>query len=194
MTARLGRALFKLRGWTAVPLVVAFLVLARPRPALIAAAIPILFAGEALRMAALRYLDAGARGTTLRAGALATGGPYRYVRHPIYVGNALLVAGILVAGGAHEPLFLAAAAGAVALQYGLIVASEECFLAERFPAEFARYRGAVSRFLPARAPYDAPSPPRRSLRDVVRAEFRTLHTIALILTFVVFKTVLAARA
>jgi len=194
MIARMGRTLFRLRSWTAIPFVLAFLVLARPRPALIAAAIPVLVAGEALRIASLRYLDASARGMTLRADALATGGPYRYVRHPVYIGNALLVAGVLLAGGAHQPLFLAAAAGAVALQYGFIVASEDRFLADRFPSDFARYRGGVSRFVPLRAPYDSPSAARRSLRAVIRAEFRTLHTIALIMTFIVFKTVLAARA
>ncbi len=193
MIERIGRALFRLRSWTAIPLVVAFLVLARPRPVLIAAAIPVLALGEALRIASLRYLGASARGMKLRADALATGGPYRYVRHPVYIGNAILVAGILLAGGSGHPLFVAAVACAVALQYGFIVASEDGFLAESFPSEFARYRGAVSRFVPIRAPYASPSAVRRSLGEVMRAEYRTLHTIALLLAFVVFKTVLAAR-
>ncbi|MFN0150752.1 MAG: methyltransferase family protein [bacterium] len=194
MIERVGRLLFRLRSWTAVPLVLAFLVLARPRPTLIAAAIPVLLLGEALRIASLRYLGASARGMKLRADALATGGPYRYLRHPIYVGNALLVAGILLAGGAAHPVFVAVVACAVALQYGFIAASEDSFLAETFPEEFARYRLAVRRFVPLRAPYAWPSAARRSLGEVLRAEFRTLHTIALLLVFVVFKSVLAARA
>lgn len=194
MIRRLGGILFRLRSWTALPLLVAFVVLARPSAAHVAAALPILALGEALRFAGLRYLDASARGTRLRADALCTGGPYRFVRHPLYAGNFLLVAGMFVAGGIESLPFVAIAAGCVALQYGAIIASEEAFLAERFPEEFDRYRASVPRLLPCRAPYLAPTPPRRTLREVLRAEYRTLHSLALLMAFVVFKAILLARS
>ena len=194
MIRRLGGILFRLRSWTAIPLLVAFVILARPSAAHVAAALPILALGEALRFAGLRYLDASARGTRLRAEALCTGGPYRFVRHPLYAGTFLHVAGMFVAGGIESLPFVAIAAGCVALQYGAIIASEEAFLAARFPEEFDRYRASVPRLLPCRAPYRAPTPPRRTLREVLRAEYRTLHSLALLMAFVVFKAILLARS
>ena len=194
MIRRLGDILFRLRSWTALPLLIAFIVLARPSAVDVLAALPILALGEALRFAGLRYLDASARGTRLRAETLSTGGPYRFLRHPLYAGNILLVAGIFVAGGIESLPFVAVAAVCVALQYGAIIASEEAFLAARFPEEFERYRASVPRLVPCRAPYVAPTPPRRSLREVLRAEYRTLHSIALVMAFVVFKAILLARS
>jgi hypothetical protein len=89
-----------------------------------------------------------------------------------------------------HPAFLACAAAGLALQYGAIIASEEAFLVRRFPETFARYRARVPRLLPWRAPYDAATPARRPTRDVLRSEFRTLHTLALLFALLGFKSLI----
>ncbi len=185
-----GAALYRARSWTAVPFAVALVALARPSGPLLAAGALLALCGEALRVSGLRHLGATARGGRLHADALATGGPFRFVRNPIYLGNVLLVAGLLVAGGVADPAFLACAAAALAIQYGAIIAAEEAFLARRFPEAFAGYRARVPRLVPrlgARgAPYAPTTAPRRSTRDVLRAEFRTLHTLALLFVLIGF--------
>jgi hypothetical protein len=57
-------------------------------------------------------------------------GPYRTLRHPLYIGNFMLVAGMLAA--LRPPLWLSVAvvAGFV-LEYGLIIGAEEAYLAGR---------------------------------------------------------------
>jgi protein-S-isoprenylcysteine O-methyltransferase Ste14 len=76
---------------------------------------------------------------------LITDGPFRFTRNPIYVGNALLVAGAgLVFGIAW--LLPAALAGAFATRK-LAIDREEEHLALRFGAEWAAYAARVPRWL-----------------------------------------------
>jgi protein-S-isoprenylcysteine O-methyltransferase Ste14 len=79
--------------------------------------------------------------------ALVTAGPYAASRHPMYLAWALLHAGVgLLSGSAWVVVTLPAAAGWVHAE----AVSEERSLAARFPAEFARYRAAVPRYVAAR--------------------------------------------
>lgn len=207
---RLGALLFRARGWTAVPLAAALLVVARPTWALALPGLALVAAGEALRVAALRHLPPTARGLRLHAERLAVTGPFAVVRHPIYAGNALLVAGACAAAGATAPWFLALVAAAFVVQYGAIVAAEEAFLERRFPEEFARYRTLVPLAIPRPAAVVTNgnlgrSPTGRSARSVrddrairplasvLRAEFRTLQTISILLALVGLKGLVAGR-
>jgi protein-S-isoprenylcysteine O-methyltransferase Ste14 len=191
---RLGRLLYRFRGWTPVPLVLAYLLLAEPTLRSILLGVAVLLAGELLRIHGLRYLAPTARGGRYGAERLATGGPFRFIRNPLYLGNVLLVAGLCLAGGIDHPGFLILTAAALALQYGSIIIAEEAFLASRFPVEFSRYRAWVPRLLPRRPPYPERTPPCRTLRSVVRAEFRTLHTLALLLLLIGVKAAAVAGA
>lgn len=81
-------------------------VLRRPREVPIGVRVSALFAfasGEALRYAAMRAL--GPRWTVrvlaLPGERLVRAGPYRYLRHPNYVGVALEIAALPLAGGAY---------------------------------------------------------------------------------------------
>lgn len=111
-------------------------------------------AGWALAAAALG-LDAWAMATMARARAnilphraataLVTRGPFRFTRNPIYLGNALLLAGIALASG--NAWFLPAAAAAALLTQRLAIVREEEHLAARFGAEWEAYRARVRRWL-----------------------------------------------
>ncbi len=82
------------------------------------------------------------------------GGPYRYVRNPMYVGAVLsLLGGGLVAA---SPAIVLLAAGFWLLAHTLVLLYEEPALARRFGAAYARYRSQVNRWLPRIPPPSSP--------------------------------------
>jgi len=74
----------------AVVLIVLYAATAAPIPALAAVGLPIAVAGALVRLYASGFI--------VKNQALATDGPYRFVRHPLYTGNILLVVGFALAG------------------------------------------------------------------------------------------------
>lgn len=74
----------------AVVLVVIFAATARPIPALAAVGLVLALAGTLVRLYASGFI--------MKNEELATDGPYRFVRHPLYTGNILLVVGFAIAG------------------------------------------------------------------------------------------------
>jgi len=139
----LGRSLFRWRGAIGVLAFGVVFWLARPTFGSCLLGLPIVLVGLATRFWASGYIgiegrvreiggqEGGVRraeeGTTHRR--IVTG-PYRIIRHPLYIGNFLLVTGMLAA--LRPALWLAAAvlAGFI-LEYGLIIAAEEKDLSGR---------------------------------------------------------------
>jgi len=74
----------------AVLLILVFAYTAAPWPVLAAVGLPIALIGGIIR--------AYASGFIVKNQQLATDGPYRFVRHPLYSGNILLVVGFAIAG------------------------------------------------------------------------------------------------
>ena len=79
---------------------------------------------------------------------LQIGGPYRWVRHPLYFGSFLMMVGFgtLV----HDPITLWVVAGPVAWVYWQAIKSEEQKVSSLFPAEWPLYASRVPCFLPLR--------------------------------------------
>jgi len=104
--------------------------LARPTPLLLAAGGAIAVLGEAIRLWAAGHLEKGREVTS--------SGPYRWTRHPLYVGSALMGLGFAVASARAGVAFL------VALYLGATltaaITSEEQTLTERFGDAYPRYR------------------------------------------------------
>lgn len=77
---------------------------------------------------------------------LATSGPYRFTRNPLYFGSACMAAGLLVAGRS----WLAAALVAVyfVVFYTGVMRTEEAELRARYGQEFAAYAARVPLFFP----------------------------------------------
>ena len=84
----------------AVLLVVVYAATARPVLALALIGLAIAFAGTLVRLYASGFI--------VKNEQLATDGPYRFVRHPLYTGNILLVVGFAIAGSRWWALPLAA--------------------------------------------------------------------------------------
>ena len=137
----LGRFLFR---WREVIGLAAFGVvfwLARPTVGSCSAGLALVLAGLAVRFWASGYLGIEGRAREIGASRRIVSGPYRLLRHPLYIGNFLLVAGMLVA--LRPPLWL----GAVVLvgfvvEYTLIVVAEEKDLTAKWKVERGNGKGA----------------------------------------------------
>jgi protein-S-isoprenylcysteine O-methyltransferase Ste14 len=122
-------------GWL---LAVAFLALARPTPAAIAAGAALFALGAALRTWAAGHIR--------KREALAVTGPYAHTRNPLYLGSFLMACGALVMG---RNWWFAAASLLVAIPvYYVVIRKEEVFLAGIFGQAFAAYTREVPRFFP----------------------------------------------
>lgn len=182
--ARMGGWLFVRRGW--IPWLVMPLLLLptgfeqRFGWRGFALACAVLAAGEAMRIWAVGY--AGTRTRTRSPDGklkdLVTAGPYAHVRNPIYVGNCLMGAGIVLAFG--QWLLLPPLLLAVILAYQPVVRWEEQLLAGAFGEQYARYRAAVGRWLPRLQRYSGASNHPFSLGVAMFSERGTLGAMALV--------------
>ena len=81
-----------------------------------------------------------------KIGRLVTGGPYAFVRHPLYFGTFLIGAGFCVV--VRNPWFAAFALAGFLIIYRQKMTEEEVTLASEAGEEFERYRQIVPRWLP----------------------------------------------
>lgn len=185
---RLGAWLYRHRGLTAAPFAAYLVWAARPTAQSFALGLGLVLLSEALRVNAIRYAGGHTRGLSLRAPRLATGGPYARLRHPLYVGNAGVCAGLIVAAWAGWPTFPFLFAAAFLVQYALFIRREERFLAETFGAEWRAYAARVPAvgWGSAGVPEARPAPVL-GVNEALRVEFSTLRTILVLLVLVAMR-------
>lgn len=114
------------------------LVVAKPDPAAFWMGLPLVAAGEAIRIWSAGYLT--------KLSGLVTAGPFALCRNPLYVGSFLISLGYLVM--CDRPYVLIAGIVVFWVLHGGAVVYEERLLRERFGAEFDDYCRRVPRFLP----------------------------------------------
>jgi Phospholipid methyltransferase len=90
--------------------------------------------GEALRVWASGHLN--------KAREVTRSGPYRWLAHPLYVGSAVIGAGLAVASRSTIAASIVVAYLAVTLTAA--ARSEEATLGEKFGEEYARYRRGLA--------------------------------------------------
>ncbi len=104
--------------------------------------------GQAFRMLVigLAYIIRGGKGGKVYAESLVQTGIYAHSRNPMYVGNYLILSGLVLLYGSLWgyvivlPFFT--------LVYYAIVKNEESYLKEKFGDEYASYERKVNRFIP----------------------------------------------
>jgi len=96
------------------------------------------------------WLHAWAKGCLRQNCVVATSGPYRFVRHPFYLANALIDAGLVVMAG-WWPLAAVAPLWWLAI-YLPVIRSEERYLAATFPEAYPPYKLRIPRMIPWRRP------------------------------------------
>jgi protein-S-isoprenylcysteine O-methyltransferase Ste14 len=154
LAPRLAGVLFRLRSFTPLPLIVAVVLTTwrdhiQPGPggAAVDAALDVVGLALAGLGSLVRVLTVGFEPGTnsqtrvLGAPSLSTSGPYAAMRHPLYLGNALIVTGLLCI--VDEPLAWALVGLAFAGSTLLIARAEEALLARRFGAAWTRWAEAV---------------------------------------------------
>jgi len=136
---RYADAVAKLRVPGGFLLVAAFGWLAAPTVGSLTLGVPVSILGLCLRGWAAGHL---AKNTTL-----ARGGPYAWLRNPLYLGTLTVAAGLVIA--AREWTLAALFAGVFGLIYLPVIELEEQHLRKLFP-EFAEYERNVPMLIPAR--------------------------------------------
>jgi protein-S-isoprenylcysteine O-methyltransferase Ste14 len=86
------------------------------------------------------------RKAMIEAPRLITGGPYAYVRNPIYLASIIL--GLGMVGLLGDPWMFVLYVAVFIFLYTAIVPAEEALLRRTFPEEFARYCAHVPRLFP----------------------------------------------
>ena len=111
--------------------------LARPTTKTLLIGLAVALPGELLRVWASGHIDKGRE--------ITTSGPYRFVRHPLYLGSAILGAGFIVAAW---NVIVGVLVGAyLALTMAAAIRTEEATLDVRFSGAYSDYR--AGRTLPA---------------------------------------------
>jgi protein-S-isoprenylcysteine O-methyltransferase Ste14 len=126
-----------------------FAWLSHPNPTSLAMGLPVSILGLLLRAWATGHLEKNMR--------LARSGPYAHVRNPLYLGTALVAAGLVIASRRWALAIVFAAV--FILVYLPVIELEEQHLRSLFP-EFSAYARAV----PALRPTFAFAPPEQSFR------------------------------
>jgi protein-S-isoprenylcysteine O-methyltransferase Ste14 len=126
------------RGVIEFATVAAVLLLGDPTPTSLVVGGVISAVGELLRIVAAGY------GYNL--GEMSVRGPYRYVRHPHFLGSALLFVGLCVAS--RQPFVAGGALTALALLYRFAVRADEVRCKLRLGPRYADYRAKVPAFMP----------------------------------------------
>ena len=120
-----------------VPLGFAFAIvvvwIATPTGTSLAWGLPIAALGEALRVWAAGHLE--------KSREVTRSGPYRFLRHPLYVGSSIMGAGLAIASGSQIVSLL------VALYLGTTITSailtENAFLRQAFGADYAAWQAGA---------------------------------------------------
>lgn len=132
--------------------------------------------GEGLRIWAAGHLQ--------KDKTLTTGGPYRWIRNPLYLGSFLIALGFCLVAGSLWIWILVAAY--FVLCYLPVIRYEEIFLAEKFPEDYPKYAEAVPGLYPGLRGYGKSSS-KFSVRQVIKnKEYNALFGILLGYIFLVF--------
>ncbi len=107
----------------------AAIVLAEPTRTSWSAGFAIAVAGEAIRVWAAGHLE--------KSKEVTRSGPYRYSRHPLYAGSAILALGVVVA--VRHPIVGVLAAVYIGVTITAAIRTEEAYLREQFGSAYDDY-------------------------------------------------------
>ena len=160
-----------------IPLVIASLILAKFQPQFLWISLMLVCAGEAIRVWAAGHLR--------KEQVMTTGGPYRIIRNPLYLGSFLIAIGFcLVAGSIWIWMFMI---GYFLLCYIPVIRFEESILREKFGTPYSEYAAAVPALYPTLRLYPESST-KFSWQQVLRnREYNAVIGIIIIYALLVLK-------
>jgi len=186
------KIIFKYRGYTPIPFFLVLLYQSNMTWLGVISGLVLALCGEWIRLNGVRV--AGGRTRTRNVGAkkLSTGGPFAYIRNPLYLGNIMIYAGTaLFAGGPWVfPLFIIALLY-FSIQYGLIISLEEKVLLNIFGKQYEEYCSNVPRLIPRLTPWKKQQDVTKlPLKSVFHTERRTLQSFIIVIIIIISKEIL----
>jgi protein-S-isoprenylcysteine O-methyltransferase Ste14 len=154
---RIGAFFFAWRNVLFSGTVILVMVLLRPVPFLGSpvadrwadlAGVLVTLSGQAIRAVVMGFapIQRGGERGRVHANRLVREGLFAHCRNPLYVGNLLILTGLLIVHG--NPWVIALLLPAGFFGYSAIVAAEEAFLRQRFGKRYREYCRTVPRWLP----------------------------------------------
>jgi protein-S-isoprenylcysteine O-methyltransferase Ste14 len=145
-TSRIVRTLARRRVPLGFAAAVVAVILARPTATSWSVGLALAVAGEAIRVWAAGHLE--------KSREVTRSGPYRWTRHPLYVGSSMIALGAIVA--ARHPLVSVVGMVYMVSTLTAAIRTEEAFLRATFGDTYDRYRASAAepmarRFSMARA-------------------------------------------
>lgn len=170
---------FRNRGYIPIPLAIIILTFASLKIELLPIGVILVVTGELLRLNGVRYAGGETRTLKVGASALCSSGPFAYLRNPLYLGNVIIYAGmVLIAGGEFVWILLPVTLTFFFLEYGLIVSLEEETLRQKFNEEYGEYLSMVPRLIPRVTPWKGGSETvPMTIEKTLLTEKRTLQII-----------------
>lgn len=170
---------FRNRGYTPIPLAIIILTFASLKIELLPIGVILVVTGELLRLNGVRYAGGETRTLKVGASALCSSGPFAYLRNPLYLGNVIIYAGmVLIAGGEFVWILLPVTLTFFFLEYGLIISLEEETLRKKFNEDYGEYLSMVPRLIPRVTPWKGGSETvPMTIEKTLRTEKRTLQII-----------------
>jgi protein-S-isoprenylcysteine O-methyltransferase Ste14 len=145
LTPSLGKTLFRTRSVIATLWVLLLLVFSHPWISMWSGLV--FLPGLAIRFWASGFIGPQSRKPHISTDRLTTCGPYALFRHPLYIGNALLVAAGLLLLRPHWILMILTGVGFLIL-YILVGRAEEKRLTSQYPDVYGDYKKRVSILFP----------------------------------------------
>lgn len=177
-----GQILFRARSVIAVLWVLLLLVFSHPWISVWS--VLLFLPGLAIRFWAAGFIGPASRKPSISTAEIVTRGPYSLFRHPLYIGNALLVAAGLTLLRPHWILIALTALGFIVL-YIIIARTEERKLEDRYGQAYRDYRKRVTPFFPIR--YEGPLFKGFNVRLALR-EWQTWLVVGVLFMFAFLRT------
>lgn len=139
--------------------------------------VAIAFAGLAVRVMTIGFVPAGTSGRNTReqrADHLNTSGLYSVVRNPLYLGNFVVLLGVVCATRVWWPVVIATLAYWLYIER--IVAAEEAFLEQKYGEQYLAWAATTPAFVPRWKNWRSPAMPF-SVRTVLRREYSGLAAV-----------------
>lgn len=155
---KFGQWLFRRRGELQVPFVLVVLALLRPQFPFGSHLLDefadiigyfVMLGGVGIRFWVIGYRKSGTsgrRGGEIRSSELITDGLYAYIRNPLYLGNLVIAAGVMII---FLNPWLIMVFFALLLHHYLIIRAEEGYLEQRFGEAYLSYKRGTPRLIPA---------------------------------------------
>jgi protein-S-isoprenylcysteine O-methyltransferase Ste14 len=175
----IGEKLFQWRDYIAIPILVVILLASNPTSRTSTIGTLLLLLGQVMRIYTVAFLGAGGSERGGQPEHIISHGPFAIIRNPLYLGNVVMILGILIYAGAPVLGFLSFVY--FLFQYHCIAKYEESILLAKFGDEYERYLERVPAWIPLRVPTleEFPVPP--SFVDAVKAEKKSIALTGVIL-------------